>query len=201
VLLAGVSVRDPDGPLAFEVLEGGIAFSDERIDILPGTRISLRGLPLRIEGSDVSGVGFALTVTNDDLDVNDALMDAIAAFVPEIAAVPRVAARGGHGRLRVVLSGEKALDDVRATLGLVDAVLVPESWTDTRFERVNCSIEADLRARRVTVETAGEGSVVSPRVTATGAGVPAGRSSRFLTPYFTTKAPGHGTALALSLSY
>ncbi|HEX5385821.1 MAG TPA: ATP-binding protein [Gemmatimonadales bacterium] len=57
------------------------------------------------------------------------------------------------------------------------------------------------RARRITLVTAGSDSRAELRVADTGPGVPAAHVPHLFTPFFTTKAPGHGTGLGLSLSY
>jgi two-component system NtrC family sensor kinase len=57
------------------------------------------------------------------------------------------------------------------------------------------------RPRRITLETARVGNEAILRVRDTGPGVPAHLASYLFTPFFTTKAPGEGTGLGLSLSY
>lgn len=55
--------------------------------------------------------------------------------------------------------------------------------------------------RRVTLMTAREGARVVVRVRDTGPGVPADLVPQLFTPFFTTKEPGEGTGLGLSLSF
>ncbi len=57
------------------------------------------------------------------------------------------------------------------------------------------------RLRRLTLATAREGREAVLRVTDTGPGVPPTQVPQLFTPFFTTKAPGQGTGLGLSLSY
>jgi two-component system NtrC family sensor kinase len=57
------------------------------------------------------------------------------------------------------------------------------------------------RPRRITLETAHVGGEAILRVRDTGPGVPAHLVSYLFTPFFTTKGPGEGTGLGLSLSY
>jgi len=57
------------------------------------------------------------------------------------------------------------------------------------------------RPRRLTLATARQGAEAVLRVTDTGPGVPPSQVAQLFTPFFTTKAPGHGTGLGLSLSY
>ena len=55
--------------------------------------------------------------------------------------------------------------------------------------------------RRITLETARAGGEAILRVRDTGPGVPSHLVSYLFTPFFTTKGPGEGTGLGLSLSY
>jgi two-component system NtrC family sensor kinase len=55
--------------------------------------------------------------------------------------------------------------------------------------------------RAITVETLRQGDQAVLRVRDTGPGVPAAHVPYLFTPFFTTKGPGHGTGLGLSLSY
>ncbi|MDQ2669329.1 MAG: ATP-binding protein, partial [Gemmatimonadota bacterium] len=55
--------------------------------------------------------------------------------------------------------------------------------------------------RTVTIETAVNGDLAMLKVRDTGEGVPAALVPYLFTPFFTTKGPGHGTGLGLSLSY
>jgi two-component system NtrC family sensor kinase len=55
--------------------------------------------------------------------------------------------------------------------------------------------------RVVTIETALQGDVALLKVRDTGEGVPPQLVPYLFTPFFTTKGPGHGTGLGLSLSY
>ncbi len=55
--------------------------------------------------------------------------------------------------------------------------------------------------RRLTLGTRRQAGEALLRVTDTGPGVPAVKVPQLFTPFFTTKAPGHGTGLGLSLSY
>jgi signal transduction histidine kinase len=55
--------------------------------------------------------------------------------------------------------------------------------------------------RKITLSTAREGELAVVRVRDTGPGVPDGLVPRLFTPFFTTKEPGEGTGLGLSLSY
>jgi two-component system NtrC family sensor kinase len=55
--------------------------------------------------------------------------------------------------------------------------------------------------RRLTLATSRQAGEAVLRVTDTGPGVPATQVPQLFTPFFTTKAPGHGTGLGLSLSY
>jgi two-component system NtrC family sensor kinase len=57
------------------------------------------------------------------------------------------------------------------------------------------------RTRRLTLATARERGEAVLRVTDTGPGVPPSQVAQLFTPFFTTKAPGQGTGLGLSLSY
>ncbi len=57
------------------------------------------------------------------------------------------------------------------------------------------------RPRRLTLATARRGGDGLLTVTDTGPGVPPAQVAQLFTPFFTTKAPGHGTGLGLSLSY
>jgi hypothetical protein len=57
------------------------------------------------------------------------------------------------------------------------------------------------RPRRIRLETARQGDAAICRVLDSGPGVPPHLVSRIFTPFFTTKAPGEGTGLGLSLSY
>ena len=57
------------------------------------------------------------------------------------------------------------------------------------------------RPRAITVETARQGDQAVHRVRDTGPGVPQALVPNLFTPFFTTKGPGHGTGLGLSLSY
>ena len=56
-------------------------------------------------------------------------------------------------------------------------------------------------SRRVTLITRGEGGQAIMRVRDSGAGVPEELIPELFTPFFTTKEPGEGTGLGLSLSY
>ncbi|MEO8139106.1 MAG: ATP-binding protein [Gemmatimonadota bacterium] len=56
-------------------------------------------------------------------------------------------------------------------------------------------------SRRVTLLTRGEGGQAIMRVRDSGAGVPEELIPELFTPFFTTKEPGEGTGLGLSLSY
>ncbi|HWA56078.1 MAG TPA: ATP-binding protein [Gemmatimonadales bacterium] len=56
-------------------------------------------------------------------------------------------------------------------------------------------------AKRITLTTAREGESAVLRVRDTGPGVPDALVPRLFTPFFTTKEPGQGTGLGLSLSY
>jgi two-component system NtrC family sensor kinase len=55
--------------------------------------------------------------------------------------------------------------------------------------------------RRLALATAREGGEALLRVTDTGPGVPPAQVAQLFTPFFTTKIPGQGTGLGLSLSY
>lgn len=55
--------------------------------------------------------------------------------------------------------------------------------------------------KRITLNTAREGDQAVVRVRDSGAGVPENLVPRLFTPFFTTKEPGEGTGLGLSLSY
>src|SRR5207244_9393070 len=57
------------------------------------------------------------------------------------------------------------------------------------------------RPRSITVATARAGGEAVLRVRDSGPGVPPQHASYLFTPFFTTKAPGQGTGLGLSLSY
>ncbi|HEU4699024.1 MAG TPA: ATP-binding protein [Gemmatimonadales bacterium] len=57
------------------------------------------------------------------------------------------------------------------------------------------------RPRAITVETDRQGDQALLTVRDTGSGVPATLVPYLFTPFFTTKGPGHGTGLGLSLSY
>jgi two-component system NtrC family sensor kinase len=57
------------------------------------------------------------------------------------------------------------------------------------------------RARRIRLETARQDGTALLRVRDSGPGVPPHLVSYLFTPFFTTKAPGEGTGLGLSLSY
>jgi two-component system NtrC family sensor kinase len=57
------------------------------------------------------------------------------------------------------------------------------------------------RPRRIRLETALQGDAAVFRVLDSGPGVPPHLVSHLFTPFFTTKAPGEGTGLGLSLSY
>jgi two-component system NtrC family sensor kinase len=57
------------------------------------------------------------------------------------------------------------------------------------------------QARRIAIATAGSNGVAELRVRDTGPGVPPQHASSLFTPFFTTKGPGQGTGLGLSLSY
>ena len=57
------------------------------------------------------------------------------------------------------------------------------------------------RPRRIRLETALQGGMALFRVVDSGPGVPPHLVSYLFTPFFTTKAPGEGTGLGLSLSY
>ncbi|HET8623964.1 MAG TPA: ATP-binding protein [Gemmatimonadales bacterium] len=57
------------------------------------------------------------------------------------------------------------------------------------------------RPRRVTLATGRDADEAFLRVSDTGPGVPAAQVAQLFTPFFTTKQPGHGTGLGLSLSY
>jgi two-component system NtrC family sensor kinase len=57
------------------------------------------------------------------------------------------------------------------------------------------------RRRRITLATSRSDGEAHLRVRDTGPGVPAHLVSHLFTPFFTTKAPGEGTGLGLSLSY
>ena len=57
------------------------------------------------------------------------------------------------------------------------------------------------RPRRIRLETALQNGTAVLRVSDSGPGVPAELVSYLFTPFFTTKAPGEGTGLGLSLSY
>jgi CheY-like chemotaxis protein len=57
------------------------------------------------------------------------------------------------------------------------------------------------QARRITLSTMRSGSEAVLRVCDSGPGVPRDLVSYLFTPFFTTKAPGEGTGLGLSLSY
>jgi two-component system NtrC family sensor kinase len=57
------------------------------------------------------------------------------------------------------------------------------------------------RPRRIRLETALQNGTAVVRVRDSGAGVPPHLVSYLFTPFFTTKAPGEGTGLGLSLSY
>ena len=57
------------------------------------------------------------------------------------------------------------------------------------------------RPRRITLATSRTDGEAILRVRDTGSGVPANLVSHLFTPFFTTKAPGEGTGLGLSLSY
>jgi CheY-like chemotaxis protein len=57
------------------------------------------------------------------------------------------------------------------------------------------------RLRRLTLATGRQGDEAFLRVSDTGPGVPAPQVAQLFTPFFTTKGPGHGTGLGLSLSY
>jgi two-component system NtrC family sensor kinase len=57
------------------------------------------------------------------------------------------------------------------------------------------------RPRRIRLETALQGDAAVFRVLDSGPGVPPHFVSHLFTPFFTTKAPGEGTGLGLSLSY
>ncbi|HET6578485.1 MAG TPA: ATP-binding protein [Gemmatimonadales bacterium] len=57
------------------------------------------------------------------------------------------------------------------------------------------------RARRITIATARPDGEAVLTVRDTGPGVPPQHASSLFTPFFTTKAPGQGTGLGLSLSY
>jgi two-component system NtrC family sensor kinase len=57
------------------------------------------------------------------------------------------------------------------------------------------------RPRRLTLATGRQGDEAFLRVSDTGPGVPAPQVAQLFTPFFTTKGPGHGTGLGLSLSY
>ena len=57
------------------------------------------------------------------------------------------------------------------------------------------------RRRRVTLTSAREGGRVAVRVRDTGPGVPSDLVPKLFTPFFTTKEPGEGTGLGLSLSF
>ncbi|MGH7518217.1 MAG: ATP-binding protein [Gemmatimonadales bacterium] len=55
--------------------------------------------------------------------------------------------------------------------------------------------------RRLVLATAREGGEALLKVTDTGPGVPPAQVAQLFTPFFTTKVPGQGTGLGLSLSY
>ncbi len=55
--------------------------------------------------------------------------------------------------------------------------------------------------RRLALATAREGGEALLKVTDTGPGVPPAQVAQLFTPFFTTKVPGQGTGLGLSLSY
>src|SRR5262249_55714581 len=55
--------------------------------------------------------------------------------------------------------------------------------------------------RRITIVTARENNQAVLRVRDTGPGIPAASIPQLFTPFFTTKDPGEGTGLGLSLSY
>jgi two-component system NtrC family sensor kinase len=55
--------------------------------------------------------------------------------------------------------------------------------------------------RRLELSTARRGADALLRVTDSGPGVPPGQVAQLFTPFFTTKGPGQGTGLGLSLSY
>ncbi len=55
--------------------------------------------------------------------------------------------------------------------------------------------------RRITLHSSQEGDLAVVRVSDTGPGVPEALVPRLFTPFFTTKDPGEGTGLGLSLSY
>jgi two-component system NtrC family sensor kinase len=55
--------------------------------------------------------------------------------------------------------------------------------------------------RRLALATAREGAEALLKVTDTGPGVPPAQVAQLFTPFFTTKVPGQGTGLGLSLSY
>jgi len=57
------------------------------------------------------------------------------------------------------------------------------------------------RPRRICLETATHGAMAVLRVVDSGPGVPPHLVNYLFTPFFTTKAPGEGTGLGLSLSY
>ena len=57
------------------------------------------------------------------------------------------------------------------------------------------------RPRRLTLATGRQDGEAFLRVTDNGPGVPASQVAQLFTPFFTTKGPGHGTGLGLSLSY
>jgi CheY-like chemotaxis protein len=55
--------------------------------------------------------------------------------------------------------------------------------------------------RRLHLSTGRQGTEALLRVSDTGPGVPSEQVAQLFTPFFTTKGPGHGTGLGLSLSY
>jgi two-component system NtrC family sensor kinase len=57
------------------------------------------------------------------------------------------------------------------------------------------------RTRQLTLATGRQGADAFLRVTDTGPGIAPAQVAQLFTPFFTTKGPGHGTGLGLSLSY
>ena len=61
--------------------------------------------------------------------------------------------------------------------------------------------EDEAYVPRVSVSTHARGDVFELRVRDNGTGIPAAVRERVFTPFFTTKSPGQGTGLGLSLSH
>lgn len=85
---------------------------------------------------------------------------------------------------------------VRAHTQLAEQVLV-----NLLLNAIDAVREQPMGERRIAVEGTAVGGRVLITVTDNGPGVPAGMRERIFEPFFTSKAPGQGTGLGLSLSY